>query len=74
MRFHQPTDDLGALEQRIADAETLLAAEEHKLKEVSLLDPSHRQLSLRVRVHQSTVQVLLARRLQLLRGTSEGST
>jgi hypothetical protein len=61
-----PRDELSSVEQRIVEAETQLAADELLLAQLSVIDPRHHPLQLRIRVNRQTIEVLGARRRALL--------
>lgn len=54
-------NDLAAVEQSIADAETQLTADQARLERTSVLDPTHATLFTRIRVQQATIAALNAR-------------
>jgi hypothetical protein len=61
-----PRNELSSIEQRIVEVETQLAVDELFLTQISVIDPRHQPLQLRIRAHRQTIEVLGARRRALL--------
>ena len=72
-RRRPPRDELASIEQRIVEAETQLSADELLLAQISVIDVRHQPLTLRVRVHRQTIEVLGARRRAILAVEAQGS-
>jgi len=66
-RRESQIDEVASLEQRIADAEAEHSRCESQLARLSVLDPFHDALRIRLRTLETTIHVLTLRRRELPR-------